>query len=322
MRKGLHHAFAKPFTSWYQAFCLLMVAPAAVGQDSTLQLDRKTITLKEVVVRSNLNVPAFIQRVQFDTSFYKAFKNLRVVSFTALNDVRMLNKKQALEASLQSKTRQHAWQGCRFTEVLSEKTQGPIRNRKGEWNYYTMELYAGLMFASDTICGESNLVKGSQRAVQGKSGMDKRKEQLKMLFFDPGKRIPGIPLMGDKTAIFEEDMQLKYDYILDVETYAGEPAYTLLIRAKTKESGARRGDVVINEMKTWFDTKKLGILARTYDLSYDAGVYDFDVQMEVQLSQVGDLFIPSLIRYTGAWFALSKKRERGVFTATIVDVQQ
>jgi hypothetical protein len=322
MQMPFHCLFQKPFTNWYQAFCFLLIAQSVSAQDSTMQVDRKTITLKEVVVRSNLNVPALIQRVQFDTSFYKAFKNLRVVSFTALNDVRMLNKKQALEASLQGKTRQHAWQGCRYTEVLSEKTQGPIRNRTGGWNYYTMELYAGLMFASDTICGESNVVKGSKRAVPDKSGMEKRKEQLKMLFFDPGKRIPGIPFMGDKTAIFEDDMQDKYDYVLDVETYAGEPAYVLLIRAKTTASGTRRPDVVINEMKTWFDTKNLHILARTYDLSYDAGVYDFDVQMEVQLSQFGDLFIPTLIRYTGEWFALSKKRERGVFTATIVDVQQ
>ena len=29
---------------------------------------------------------------------------------------------------------------------------------------------------------------------KGKSGMAKHKEQLKMLFFNPGKKIPGIPL--------------------------------------------------------------------------------------------------------------------------------
>jgi hypothetical protein len=72
-------------------------------------------------------------------------------------------------------------------------------------------------------------------------------------------------------------------------------------------------------MTTWFNSKTMEIVARNYDLSYDAGVYDFDVHMEVQMDKFGELLVPKLIRYTGNWHALFKKRERGVFTATLFD---
>jgi hypothetical protein len=60
-------------------------------------------------------------------------------------------------------------------------------------------------------------------------------------------------------------------------------------------------------------------VARNYTLSYAAGVYDFNVQMQVEMTKVGDLLVPSLIRYVGNWKAITKKRERGIFTATLFD---
>src|SRR4030095_773838 len=163
------------------------------------------IQLSEVVVRNKLDVDAFIQRVKNDTTFYKAFRNLRVLSFTSMNDIRMKNKKGEITASLQSKTRQHVSNGCRTMEVLNESSTGDFYEKDGDYNYYTAELYAGLFFTKDQICGETNIVSGLQRDVRSKKGIEKHKEQLKMIFFDPGKKIPGIPLMGDKTAIFDKD---------------------------------------------------------------------------------------------------------------------
>ena len=36
------------------------------------------VTLSEVVVRNNINMAKFIERVKNDTTFYKAFRNLRI----------------------------------------------------------------------------------------------------------------------------------------------------------------------------------------------------------------------------------------------------
>jgi hypothetical protein len=72
-------------------------------------------------------------------------------------------------------------------------------------------------------------------------------------------------------------------------------------------------------MSTWFSSKTMEIVARNYDLSYNAAVYDFDVHMEVQMTRVGNLIVPSTLRYTGTWDVAFKKRERGLFTATLFD---
>ena len=73
------------------------------------------------------------------------------------------------------------------------------------------------------------------------------------------------------------------------------------------------------DMVTWFDARTLDVLARQYDISYDAGVYDFDVHMEVEMTRYGHLLVPRLLRYEGNWDMLFKERERGVFTATLFD---
>lgn len=271
------------------------------------------IQLSEVVVRNKLDVESFIQRVKNDTTFFKAFKNLRVLSFTSMNDIRMKNKKGGIAASLQSKTRQHVANGCRTMEVLNESITGDFYDKNKDYNYYTAELYASLFFTKGQVCGETNIVAGSQRNVKSKKGMEKNKEQLKMLFFDPGKKIPGIPLMGDKTAIFDKDNADKYDFSLDYVDLNGQSCYLFTIKAKSGKG------VVIDNMTTWFNTKSMEVVARNYDLSYDAGVYDFNVHMEVQMTQYGELTVPSTLRYVGTWDVAFKKRERGVFTATLSD---
>src|SRR5262245_39127844 len=69
------------------AVVVLCYIPAS-AQDTTVTINKKIVTLKEVVVRNDLNVPKFIDLVQKDTSFYKAFKNLKIIGYSALNDIR------------------------------------------------------------------------------------------------------------------------------------------------------------------------------------------------------------------------------------------
>src|SRR5215204_5693190 len=103
---------------------------------SDVEAVRRMINLSEVVVRSDLNVPKFLQRIKNDTTFYKAFKNLRVLGFTSLNDIRMTDKNNKVVATLESKTRQNRQNGCRTMDVLEEKATGDIYDKKHQWNYY------------------------------------------------------------------------------------------------------------------------------------------------------------------------------------------
>jgi hypothetical protein len=284
-------------------------------KDTTIKVDGKLITLAEVVINSRLNVPSFIERVRNDTTFYKAFRNLHILNYTAINDIRMVNKKSEVVASLRSRIKQSRSQGCRTMQVLEEQTTGDIYDKNRNFNYYTGELYGGLFFTKGKVCGENNIVKGREFSTQGLSGMAKHKEQLKMLFFNPGKKISGIPFMGDKTEIFSEKMAAKYDMSIDMEEHNKTSCYIFKIKVKDDQ----RSEVVIDEMTTWFNDRTFEIVARDYSLSYNASVYDFKVLMQVEMTKVGDLLVPSVLRYNGDWKAIFKKRERGIFTATLFD---
>lgn len=298
--------------------CFFCCATARAQDDSSdVEAVRRMVNLSEVVVRSDLNVSRFLQRIKYDTTFYKAFKNLHLLGFTTLNDIRMLDKRGRIDASLQSKTTQQVQSGCRTMQVLEEKHTGDMYDRKGALNYYTAELYAGLFFTNGKICGETNIVKGLEHNARKKSGLDKHKEQLKMLFFNPGKHIPGIPFIGDKLDIFDPKLARFYDFTIDIENLEGRQCYLFSIKRKEDLTSSQKGDIVFDNISTWFDTKTMEIAARNYDLSYNAGVYDFDVHMEVVMTHYQNYLIPQTLRYKGDWDVAFKKRERGIFTATL-----
>lgn len=292
----------------------------AQEKDTLLSVGGREVTLTPVVIRKGTNVPGFIKRVEQDSTFYKAFKNLRILNYSSINDVRMFDKKGRVESSLYSKTRQWADNGCRVTNVLEEKVTGNYFDKTGTPNYYTGELYASLFFSKDTVCGQTNVIGDIERSIRGKKGIDKRKEQLKMLFFNPGKDIQGIPLMGNKVQVFDTRRSDLYDFIVDIQEYKGKTAYVFTLKVKEDLSFFKKDEVVIDEMTTWFDYETFEVIERDYKMTYNAGVYRFDVNMHVEIDKIGGLLYPKLIRYDGNWGVLIKGSERGLFTATLYDL--
>ena len=289
------------------------------AQDTSYKVANQFFTLTEAIVRNNFDYKDILEKIKKDTSFYKAFKTLRTIGYSSFNHIEMYDKNQKMEASLDSRTRQNKIGLCRTMDVLEEKTFGKIRDRNGEYNYMTPSLYASLFFTKGQICGETNIVKGKKRSIQG-SGMDKAKEQLKMLFFNPGEKIPGIPMIGNKLDLYDDDAHELYTYRLDYVDYHGKLAYVFEIKPKEDLGFFSKDRVVVDQMITWFNPTNLEVLGRNYSLSYKAGVYDFNVQMEVEMTYTPNgLLVPKILRYKGDWDVVFKKRERGLFTATLFD---
>jgi hypothetical protein len=289
------------------------------AQDTTLNIENQTFTLADAIVRNNFEYKDILARIKRDTSFYKAFKTLRTIGYSSFNHIEMYDKNQKMVASLDSRTRQNKIAGCRTMDVLEEKTFGNLRDSKGEYNYVTPSLYASLFFTKGKICGETNIVKGKKRTIQG-SGIEKAKEQLKMLFFNPGEKIPGIPMIGNKLDLYDDNAHELYNYRLDYVDYHGKLAYVFEIKPKEDLGFFAKDRVVVDQMITWFNPTTLEVLGRNYSLSYKAGVYDFNVQMEVEMTYTPNgLLVPKILRYKGDWDVVFKKRERGLFTATLFD---
>jgi hypothetical protein len=233
----------------------------------------------------------------------------------------MRDKNEKVIATLNSKTRQNKIGGCRTMDVLEESASGNMKDANGEYNYTTPALYASLFFTKGTICGETNIVKGKVRTVSG-SGLSKAKDQLKMLFFNPGKKIPGIPLIGNKLDLYDESAHELYDYKLDYVDYHGQLVYMFEVKPKDNLGFFSKNNVVVDQMTTWFNPKTLEVLGRNYALSYNAGAYDFNVQMEVEMTYFNGQLVPKILRYKGNWDVVFKKREKGIFTATLFDFKE
>ena len=218
-------------------FIALLVCNIAAAQDTSLFA--YPIQMDEVVIsdgRNGWDLQAFIRRVRTDTTFFKAFRSLRVTTYSANNDIKVYDKKSQVKASLYSKTKQTANKGCRSMKVEDEKVTGDFYKRNGDYRYYTAELYAYLFFTKGTICGENDLVAG-HFDKRGKGQIEKSKYQLKQLIFNPGADINGVPFMGDKAAIFEPDQAKRYDFQLLSEEYAGIDCYVFKATPKKGQEG-------------------------------------------------------------------------------------
>ncbi len=315
--KCFSYRFRRYLSLLLTGWCCLNFFYVQAQRDSVYYDGRQPVTLTPVVIRNNLNIENFIQHIKKDTSFYKAFKNLRVMNYTAQNSIFIFDKQEELSASLQSTTHQFFSKGCRWMKVLDEKTTGDFYDRHQQYNYYTASLYASLFFTKDTICGETNIIGDRPFEVRGKSGIDKHKEQLKLLFFNPGMPVSGVPFIGNKVAIFEDPMNSYYDFEIDMEIKNGTYCYVFKVNPRADISKSEYSRLVINRMITWFDPDSWQVLAREYDLSYKAGIYEFDVRMEAVLSVMQKTVVPTLLRYNGYWKVIGKKRENASFTATL-----
>ncbi len=297
------------------ALILFFTSYISFAQTKDTSIFKLPIKMDDVVVkavRKGWDVQGFIKRVKNDTTFYKAFRSLHLLTWNATNDIRVYNNKGGVQASLYSKTKQVYANGCRTMQVQEEKTTGDFYNRKRQYNYYTAELYAYLFFTQGKKCGENDYVTGGIRKV-GSSKNESNSYKLKQLMFNPGSKVTGVPLMGDKSAIFEPEIAKLYDFKLSSQEYGGEECY--VFRAVPKKGFEK--DVVYDDLTTWFRKSDYSIVARDYSLSYRAGLYDFIVRMKVRMTYAHDKMVPSYIEYDGNWHVFTKKRERVRFVTQI-----
>lgn len=298
--------------------CLLMLLASLfplhihAQQSDTTSIFRVPVQLDSFVVKSSFDVNAFIRRVRSDTTFYKAFKNMRLVPYAADNDINVFDKNNHVRASLKSKTKQLINKGCRSTKVLEEQTTGDFYKRDSGYKYYTAALYAHLFFAKVPVCNETDIVAGSMDAPES-GEMAKSEYQLKQLIFNPGSKVSGVPLMGDRESIFDAGEAEKYDFKIALELYDGQECYVFRI---TPKKGYER-KTLYDELTTWFRKSDFSIVARDYSLSYSTVVYDFNVRMKVRTAQIGGKLYPTYINYDGNWHVITKKRERVRFTIKV-----
>ncbi|HLR38296.1 MAG TPA: hypothetical protein VK084_09630 [Chitinophagaceae bacterium] len=272
------------------------------------------IALDSVVITASkygFDIAGFIQRVEQDTTFYKAFKTLRILSYKAKNNIRIFNENGSEKASFKSTTLQHHQHGCRTMDVLSEKTTGNFYKSDSSYNYYTAKLYADVFFTRGKICGETNIVGNSYQPEKANNALDRHKNQLKQLIFNPGKPIHDIPLISNKVAIFSNDIAPHYNFSIHSASYDSTDCYVFTAKVKP----AYKEKMVIDHLTTFFSKKKMEIIYRDYTLSYKNFLFHFNVNMQVSMTHFDGLMVPKRVYYNGNWKILFKKAENVIFLA-------
>lgn len=270
--------------------------------------------LDSVVVaasRTGLDVSDFIRLIREDQSFYKAFRNLRFVGYEAENDIQFFDKKGQKQAFHESKTSQHSNGRCREMDFLEKTESTGYRKKSGELRYYTSRMFERLFYTEKRVCSDPSKMSISEDASL--HGMDKHVQELKKLIFRPGEK-SDVPLIGEKTGIFDPDMMHFYDFSITAGHWSeGRECYIFTARVKDKYLHKRQNKTVIKYLRTYFEKGTLKVVGRDYQLSYSGWAFDFEVQMVIKLTLVSDRYLPEWIEYRGMWDIPAKKAERAVF---------
>jgi hypothetical protein len=271
----------------------------------------KTIQLDSVVnIRaSRLNVETFIRAIVSDTSFYQAFRNMKTYNFMAENRIYTYDKHDQVNGRIFRRIK-HNNTGPQKLQYILKQDSGAVFKKNGKYQLYTLELF-------DYIFMNAYKSEYSDAAFASKAPNDKNgsyKDKLKTLIFSPGKPVKGLPFIGSKTEIFSANMRQYYDYSFYSATYLDSiPVYRFKVVLKPDLSSWTKDGLMIKELTTIFDKRNFEILGRFVDMKYSNLLFDFNVQMNIEMSYSGAVKLPTKIAYQGNWNVPFKKEERASF---------
>jgi len=267
----------------------------------------KTVILDEVMVQAvkkGFDVEDFIGMVKADTSFLRAFRYLRNTPHKVEGNMIIYGKKSKVDATRYRMAFQVTQNDLRWIEMQEEKITGKFYDKKDNPETYTAEMFDDIFFYKDTLP-----VLSLSQSISATSGTNKSSNvnKLKKLVFNPGAEIDGVPVVGKRLAIFDDDMSQYYDYAINVRTYGDSiSCYVFSCIAKPEA-----GDYpVLKTLNTWFDRKTFNIVYRDYQYQYSGIMFDFDVTMKVTMDYKSEVLYPSKIEYTGFWDIPFKKKEK------------
>lgn len=260
--------------------------------------------------RAGLFAQDFINEMLRDTSFYEAFHNMKNYSFTAENSIYTFDKKNKIDGKLYRKIAHQNSNNTYAAKVLLKSDSGRLYKNNGRYHLYTVEMF-DYVFANTY---HSDFVPNAPLVGKNGETNESYKNKLKTLIFAPGKPIKGLPIVGSKTEIFSEDLKDDYNYKFYSGTYLDSiPVYRFKCTIKPELSAWTKSGLIIHELTTIFDKRNFQILGRYIDMKYSNLLFDFDVQMNIELAYFGEDLLPIKISYQGTWDIPFKKEERASF---------
>lgn len=271
------------------------------------ELDTVSVSMK-----TGFDAEDFIRMTKNDTSFLRAFKNLKYYAHSESSKVRVLEKDGGDKASMDRLSKLARWDNQAVTVITKETTEGKYYKRNGEHKYYTAQMLDKVFFSLDTFTVDNRVGEAYQQQKPSERSREaKHYEQLKSFMFSPGTGVDGVPFIGNKLDIFDGKMKDKYNFKIEKVDYKNSiPCY--LFKVELKEE-TKENEVSIIYIHTYYDRRTMNIIARDYRLKDWTLLFNFDITINIELNYIKGEYLPSLIRYNGDWSVPLKSAERIFF---------
>lgn len=273
-------------------------------------------TIKTIFIDSAVNIKAhrlnvedFIREVVNDTSFYTAFRKMKLYSFMAENQIYTYDKHNKITGNMYRKIK-HNTTGEKL-QYLAKVDKGNLVKKNGKYQLLTVEMFDYIFGNSYKSDFAPNSPIKDAKGINSNEGI---KDRLKTLIFNPGRPIKGVPFIANKTQIFSANMRQYYDYTFYSGKYLDSiPVFWFKVKVKPDISNWTKDGLMIKELTTIFDSRNFAILGRKVDMKLNNLLFDFDVKMNIEMSYFGDEKLPVKISYEGTWDVPLRKEERASF---------
>lgn len=267
--------------------------------------------------RQGFDTKDFIELVRTDDSFFNAFNNLRFASYTSSNEFTFYNNKGKAKAFYKDTIQQSVNNNCRTMQFLTSVDEGNYFKKKNtrKYKYFTSEMHDRLFYTHKKTCDNPE----PKLMASNASRFEKYVFELKKLIFRPGERA-NVPFIGDKTSIFTEPMSSFYNFKIS-SAFFNNSYDCYVFEAEVKPEFEDKNKVVIKYLRTYFDKSTFQVVGRDYQLQYSAGLYQFDVQMNIELMKLEGKYFPKSINYEGFWNVPIKSKETSKFELHFFDLK-
>jgi len=271
--------------------------------------DTAVVDTVSIQYKKGFDVNDFINMTKVDTSFYRAFKNLKMYPHTSSNTIEIYDKEWSEVGKINRHANHFSNGSTGWIRITSEKTNGKVYKKDGTHKYFTAEMYDKVFFKKGKFTVDNSVNKSySQESMKGLSTKDKYYEKLKTFMFSPGTRVRGVPFIGKKLDIFSDKMSKYYDFKIEKTFFRDTiPCYKFSCKKKQDVSDKK---VTITRLVTFYDRRTMNIIARTYALKDVTPLFSFDMKMFIELNYTFGEYLPVKIKYSGEWDVPFKKGEQ------------
>ena len=292
------------FKQLFGIIILLVFTQKSMGQEVV-----KYVLLREVNVSAGLDsfdTQSFINKVKSDTTFYFAFKSMNYYPAIYAAWLKVFKSGEKEKGDIDRIAERYRQGDSMWVEIKGEKINGKIKNRKGEYKYMTAEAWDEVFFPLKKQKVNLNSQRNFEKR-KGESAAVRHRTEVKQMMFNPGNPVNGVPLIGKKMGIFEEEMQKYYNFSVYPGFYK-DTINCLIFEAEVKPDFPPRKTVLKN-LVTYFDEDTFEVMKRNYTIRYFSLPIDFDISIEIENQRYKNVLLPERIYYKGFFDIPFMKKE-------------